>query len=105
VFQKACTKLGGNQFQKEKKQMSETAVLEKKKNVIHTLDTTGDTRLMWDADNEDEVEAAKKMFNDLRAKHYTAYKATGKDGSKGDIITKFDPSAERIIMVPRMVGG
>ena len=80
-------------------------VAEKVEHVIHTLDRTGDTRLMWDADNADEVEAARKMFNDLRAKHYTAYRAEGKKGDKGEIINTFDPSAERIIMVPRMVGG
>lgn len=75
------------------------------KKVIHTLDRTGDTRLIWDSANADEVAAARRMFDDLRAKHYTAYKAEGKDGRKGEVINKFDPDAERIIMVPRQVGG
>lgn len=73
--------------------------------IIHTLDKTGDTRLIWDRNNEDEVDAARRLFNDLRSKHYTAYRAEGKEGSKGEVIRSFDPEAERIIMAPRLVGG
>ena len=75
------------------------------KSIIHTLDKSGDTRLIWDRSNRDEVDAARRMFNDLRAKHFTGYRAEGKEGKKGEVIRDFDESAERIIMVPRMVGG
>lgn len=75
------------------------------KSIIHTLDQTGDTRLIWDHAIADEVSAARDLFNNLRAKHYTAYRAEGKEGTRGEVITKFDSTAERIIMVPRMVGG
>jgi hypothetical protein len=74
------------------------------KSIIHTLDRSGDTKLIWDRSNADEVAAARKMFDDLRAKQFTAYKTTD-GGKKGDVITRFDETAERIIMVPRMVGG
>lgn len=73
--------------------------------IIHTLDTTGDTRLIWNRNNQDEVAAARKMFTDLKAKHFTAYRAEGKEGLQGAVINEFDPASERIIMVPRMVGG
>lgn len=72
---------------------------------LHVLDTTGDTKLIWDRNNEDEVSAARKMFDDLKRKQFMAYKAEGKEGKKGEVIHNFDPDAERIIMAPRMVGG
>lgn len=75
------------------------------KSTLHVLDSTGDTKLMWDRNNEDEVDAARKMFDDLKRKQYIAYKAEGKEGKKGEVINRFDPEAERIILAPRMVGG
>jgi len=65
----------------------------------------GDTKIIWDKDNEDEVDNARRSFDDLRAKGYIAYEVTGKDGSKGKLMTEFDPDAERIILSPPMVGG
>lgn len=65
----------------------------------------GDTKVMWDSDNADEVAAAKKTFDDLRAKGFLAFKVVGKAGDKGEQITKFDPEAERLIMTPPMRGG
>lgn len=75
------------------------------KSIIHTLDNTGDTRLMWSRDNQPEVDAARDLFKTLKKKQYTAYRAEGKEGSRGEVIHEFDPEAERIIMVPRQVGG
>ena len=75
------------------------------KHIIHTLDHTGDTRLIWDSENDAETAAARTMFDELKAKRFIGYKAEGKDGRKGEILQKFDPDAERIIMVPPQVGG
>lgn len=71
---------------------------------LHVLDHTGDTKLIWDRKNEDEVEAAKEMFKKLRKKGYLAYTVT-KDGSKGEVIKDFDPDAEKIILSPPIAGG
>lgn len=68
------------------------------------IDNTGDTKVIWDKTNEDEVEAAEEQFDSLIDKGFTAYKVK-KDGGKGRKITKFDPSAGKIIMVPKIVGG
>lgn len=73
--------------------------------MMHTLDRTGDTRVMWDKGNADEVAAARRQFEDLTGKGYLAYKAEGKDGHQGTQIRKFDPEAERIILVKQLVGG
>jgi hypothetical protein len=73
--------------------------------VLHTLDRTGDTRIMWDKGNADEVAAAKRTFDDLKKKGYAAFRAEGKQGDKGTQIREFDPDAERIIMCRALQGG
>ena len=72
---------------------------------MHTLDRTGDSRIMWDKDNADEVAAARAQFTDLTSKGYMAYKAEGKKGTQGAQIRQFDPDAERIILVKAHAGG
>jgi hypothetical protein len=74
------------------------------KNVMCELNKEGDTKFMWDADNPAEVEEAQNHFEALIAKGYSAFKVTEK-GGKGQRITAFDPELERIIMIPRLVGG
>jgi hypothetical protein len=79
--------------------------------LMSTLDASGDVRHMWSKDNPDEVSAAKALFDSLvkprskGGKGHLAYKAEGKDGHKGEQLREFDPEAERIILVPQMVGG
>lgn len=68
------------------------------------LDRTGDTKLIWDSAQDDEVEAARRTFDDLKKKGYLAY-SVNKKGDKGEVMKKFDPDAERIIMAPALVGG
>lgn len=69
-----------------------------------TLDRTGDTKLMWDPKNSDEVDAAKATFDKLRKKGYLAY-SVEKNGDKGTVLSEFDPKAEKIILAPPMQGG
>jgi hypothetical protein len=68
-------------------------------------DRGGDTRVMWDSRNEEEVDAARKQFRDLTRAGYLAYKAEGKEGMRGEQIREFDPRAERIILVKPLAGG
>lgn len=75
------------------------------KNVLCVMNRTGDTRLMWNPNVHDEVAAAKKMFDDLKAKGYLAYSVEGEKGDKGSVINKFDPKISKIIMSPPMQGG
>jgi hypothetical protein len=71
---------------------------------LSVLDKTGDTKIIWDSARRDEVDAARRAFDDLKAKGYLAYSVT-KKGDKDEVIKKFDPDAERIIMAPPLVGG
>lgn len=71
----------------------------------------GDATITWDSRSTSEVEAARDMFSSLRGRGHLAYKAgdgtpgSGRDYSKGDQITEFDPRAERIVMVAPIQGG
>lgn len=71
---------------------------------IAVMDRTGDTKTIWDSDNEAEVEVARETFNKLRKKGYLIYKVA-KDGGQGKAMTEFDPKAEKMIAVPPVVGG
>ena len=71
---------------------------------LRELGPQGDTKIIWDADEVAEVNAAEDTFNDLRSRGYFAYKVK-KKGEKGRVITKFDPDAEKIILAMPMRGG
>jgi hypothetical protein len=66
--------------------------------------TAGDTHLMWDANNEDEVSAMKATFDKLKRKGYLAFAVQAK-GEKGQQVKEFDPKAAKLIMAPPMQGG
>lgn len=74
--------------------------------LMSTLDKSGDVRHMWDRNNEDEVDAARALFDRLTGDGgHIAYRAVGKKGTQGEVIREFDPAAERIILVRQLVGG
>jgi hypothetical protein len=73
--------------------------------LIARLDTTGDTKIFWDHQNQTEIDIARAAFTKAKADGYMAYKVTGKDGAKGEILAQFDPLAERIILAPPLRGG
>lgn len=73
--------------------------------VLAVINQSGDKKTIWDRRNAVEVEAARKEFEFFKDKKFLAYKVEGSEGRRGEIITKFDPEAERIIFAPPMVGG
>jgi hypothetical protein len=72
--------------------------------VLNIIDRTGDTRIEWDPASKDEVKMAKKAFDEAKRKKYLTYKV-GADGTRGELIREFDPTAERIVCTPQTVGG
>lgn len=72
---------------------------------LAVMDRTGDTKVVWDPDNEVEVANAKRTFDDLRKKGFLAYTVNERDASKGTHITEFDPEAGKIILSPPIIGG
>jgi len=73
-------------------------------NEMTVLDQTGDTKTVWDPSHPEEVEAARKTFNELKRKGYIAYNVT-EGGKKGLVINGFDPSVGQMILSPAMAGG
>lgn len=71
---------------------------------MRTMGTSGDTKLVWDSQQDDEVANAKRTFNDLKKKGYAAF-AVGPKGKQAEQIKEFDPDAESLIMVPAIAGG
>lgn len=71
---------------------------------MSALSKGGDTKVIWDPENEDEVEAAEAQFDALIEKNFLAYEVK-KDGSAGKKLSRFKPRAGKIIMVPAIVGG
>jgi hypothetical protein len=71
---------------------------------LRVMTSDGDYKAIWNKDNDDEVEAVRKQFDDFKKKGYTAYHVK-KDGEKGRLMRTFDSKAEKIIMVPQMRGG
>lgn len=66
----------------------------------------GDTKHIWDKTKPDEVDAARALFDKLtKEKRYMAFRVTDKEGNKGDQMREFDPTAERMILVPAFQGG
>lgn len=74
------------------------------KRELAIMNGSGDTKLIWDSENEDEVENAKETFTKLTKKGYAAFSVSEK-GKKDEIIKKFDANAEKIILIPPMQGG
>lgn len=71
---------------------------------IRSMGPEGDTKLIWDAANADEVDAAKAQYEKLVGKGFSAY-SVKKKGGRGKLIEAFDKTAERIILCPPITGG
>lgn len=72
--------------------------------VMNIVDQSGDTKYIWDSDNEDEIAAAQAAYEKLIKKNYIAYTVDA-DGEQGRKIHRFDPSLGKIILIPPIVGG
>lgn len=71
---------------------------------LRQLHRKGDLNLSWSSDNEQEITAAKEIFNEKIKEGWAAF-AEKRLGGKGDRIRTFDPDAERIVLVPPIAGG
>lgn len=64
----------------------------------------GDTKLIWDKDNQDEVGAIRDTFTKLIKAGYKAFSVKA-NGDQGKEVKEFDASAEKLILIPQMRGG
>ena len=71
---------------------------------MSVLGREGDVKIIWNSDNVDEVEHARRAFDDLTKKGFSAF-AVKRDGEAGGRLAKFDPGEEKMILVPALKGG
>lgn len=82
-----------------------TIALDKPVSTRHELNSTGDTNITWDPENDTEVGAAREHFARLRGEGYLAYKVGPGNESSAEHIREFDPAAYRIVMTRQLQGG
>jgi hypothetical protein len=68
--------------------------------VMRVLDENGDSRVVWDRRDKNQVKEAFAKFKDFIVKGYRAYVVRG-DGSRGSRLDEFDPLLEEILVGSR----
>jgi hypothetical protein len=81
------------------------AVLASGRGLLCVMDTTGDTRLMWDPSRPDEVATARAAFDAAKARGMVAYRVAESGERTPETIRDFDPTAAKIILAPALAGG
>ncbi len=79
--------------------------------MLRVMSRRGDDRVTWDMRQVEvgdpeavaAVREAERIFTEQRARSATAFKVEA--GKPPVRIERFDPTAEQIVMVPRVVGG
>ena len=71
--------------------------------VLAILDRTGDTKVMWEVEDDTSVVAAAEAFLAKVSEGYTAYAI--KDDGESEVIKDFDKEATKIILAPQNIGG
>lgn len=69
---------------------------------LQVMDPTGHTTVNWDPGDEDSVAVAAATFKEMTAKGYNAFRVAPGPGVK---MKTFDPTAEKMILVPHLAGG
>lgn len=72
--------------------------------IMQCMDDTGHHTVSWNPDDADDVANAKTAFDEQIAAGFRAFRADEK-GRQGAQIREFDPTAAKIVMVPRIAGG
>jgi hypothetical protein len=70
---------------------------------MNVLDATGHTEIKWDRRKRDEVQLARDAFNAMRSAGHSIFRV--RKGEPGERITEFDPDAEKLMVIPHLVGG
>ena len=79
--------------------------------ILQVLSSAGDTRYEWDVDGVGRGDAeamaavreAERIFAQQRARGATAFWV--RPGRPTERLDRFDPRAEHVVIVPRVVGG
>ena len=79
--------------------------------MLRLISKRGDDRLLWsveealagDAQAQAALQEAERIFAKERARGATAFRV--EPGKPSERVEQFDPQAQQIVMVPRVVGG
>ena len=79
--------------------------------MLRIISKRGDDRLIWsaeealagDAQAQAALHEAERIFAKERARGATAFRV--EPGKPSERVEQFDPQAQQIVMVPRVVGG
>lgn len=71
---------------------------------MQVMDVTGHLEIKWSRNNEEEIESARAIFDEKTEAGYSAFKIKTL-GGQGERINEFDPTAEKIMLVPQLKGG
>jgi hypothetical protein len=66
--------------------------------------THGHLQFIWNPNNPDELEVAKKVFEDAKAAGKRPFNV-GPDAKETTLMPEFDPAACKMIILPKIVGG
>lgn len=84
--------------------MTQTA--ERPQHVLHITNATGDNRIMWDPENRASVAVAKAAFKEGKKGKMLAYSVDPDTGGRtGEVISEFDETLGKIIMIKQTQGG
>lgn len=72
--------------------------------VMQIMDPTGHTEITWNPEDADEVRMAREMFESMRERGHSIFRINP-NGNRGARVTTFDPEAEKLLVVPQLVGG
>ena len=74
--------------------------------VMRRLNHQGDSEINWEPDDSRTLAFAKAIFEThVHKDGGMAYLVPSDPRQESEIIRKFDPNAEEIILAPRLVGG
>jgi hypothetical protein len=73
-------------------------------NEFKVLDPNGHTRTGWDTNSPEEVENARRIYNDLVKRGYRAFRMEGR-GGEGVPTRAFDPKDKETLLVPPIRAG
>jgi hypothetical protein len=73
-------------------------------NEFKVLDPNGHTRTTWDTSSPDEVETARRIFDDFMNRGYRAFRMNEAAG-QGVPKTAFDPKDKETLLVPPIRAG
>ena len=72
--------------------------------VFRIMDHSGDSRMVFNVDNETEAKAAEEQFKELTEDGYRPV-VPGENGRPGTIVKELDPTAKETLFIPRLQGG